>query len=69
MSIILGAFQTMNPNGTVGVSWRHPENTSLGFLTLDYWTRMARQLEDGHFDFLFFADSYGIPVILSLIHI
>jgi len=61
MSIILGAFQTMNPNGTVGVSWRHPENTSLGFLTLDYWTRMARQLEDGHFDFLFFADSYGYP--------
>ena len=61
MSIILGAFQTMNPNGTVGVSWRHPENTSLGYLTIDYWTRLARQLEAGGFDFLFFADSYGYP--------
>ncbi|MGY1840187.1 MULTISPECIES: NtaA/DmoA family FMN-dependent monooxygenase [unclassified Modestobacter] len=61
MSIILGAFQTMNPNGTVGVSWRHPANTSLEFLTLDYWIRLARQLESGGFDFLFFADSYGYP--------
>jgi FMN-dependent oxidoreductase (nitrilotriacetate monooxygenase family) len=61
MSIILGAFQTMNPNGTLGVSWRHPENTSLGYLSIDYWTRMARQLEAGGFDFLFFADSYGYP--------
>jgi FMN-dependent oxidoreductase (nitrilotriacetate monooxygenase family) len=61
MSIILGAFQTMNPNGTVGVSWRHPENTSLEYLTIDYWTRLAKQLEGGGFDFLFFADSYGYP--------
>jgi FMN-dependent oxidoreductase (nitrilotriacetate monooxygenase family) len=61
MSIIFGAFQTMNPNGTVGVSWRHPDNTSLEFLTIDYWTRMAKQLEAGGFDFLFFADSFGYP--------
>lgn len=61
MSIILGAFQTMNPNGTVGVSWRHPDNTSLEYLTIEYWTRMAKQLEAGGFDFLFFADSYGYP--------
>lgn len=61
MSIILGAFQLMNPNGTVGVSWRHPDNTSLEFLTIEYWTRMAKQLEAGGFDFIFFADSYGYP--------
>jgi FMN-dependent oxidoreductase (nitrilotriacetate monooxygenase family) len=65
MSIILGAFQTMNPNGTVGVSWRHPDNTSLNYLTIDYWTRMAKQLEAGGFDFLFFADSYGYPTDAS----
>ena len=59
--MILGAFQTMNPNGTVGVSWRDPANTSRQFLTIDYWTRLARQIEDGGFDFLFFADSYGYP--------
>jgi FMN-dependent oxidoreductase (nitrilotriacetate monooxygenase family) len=61
MSMILGAFQTMNPNGTVGVSWRDPDNTSLDFLTIDYWTKMARRVEEGGFDFLFFADSYGYP--------
>ncbi|GAA1001705.1 NtaA/DmoA family FMN-dependent monooxygenase [Subtercola frigoramans] len=65
MSIILGAFQIMNPNGTVGVSWRHPDNTSLGYLTTRYWTTMARQLEEGGFDFLFFADSYGYPTDAS----
>jgi FMN-dependent oxidoreductase (nitrilotriacetate monooxygenase family) len=51
----------MNPNGTVGVSWRHPANTSLGYLSIDYWTGLARQLDEGGFDFLFFADSYGYP--------
>jgi FMN-dependent oxidoreductase (nitrilotriacetate monooxygenase family) len=61
MSIILGAFQIMNPNGTVGTSWRHPQNTSLEYLSIEYWTRMAKQLEAGGFDFLFFADSYGYP--------
>jgi len=59
--MILGAFQTMNPNGTIGVSWRDPDNTSLDFLSIGYWTRLAQQLEDGGFDFLFFADSYGYP--------
>jgi FMN-dependent oxidoreductase (nitrilotriacetate monooxygenase family) len=63
MSIILGAFQTMNPNGTVGASWRHPENTSTEYLSTAYWTRLARQLEAGGFDFLFFADSYGYPTV------
>ncbi|MDF2506161.1 MAG: monooxygenase [Microbacterium sp.] len=59
--MILGAFQTMNPNGTVGVSWRDAQNTSLDFLTIDYWTKLARQIEAAGFDFLFFADSYGYP--------
>jgi FMN-dependent oxidoreductase (nitrilotriacetate monooxygenase family) len=59
--VILGAFQLMNPNGTVGVSWRHPGNTSLDYLTIDYWTGIARTLEAAGFDFLFFADSYGYP--------
>ncbi|MCJ1697805.1 NtaA/DmoA family FMN-dependent monooxygenase [Rathayibacter caricis] len=63
MTIILGAFQTMNPNGTVGASWRHPENTSSGYLSIAYWTDLARTLEDGGFDFLFFADSYGYPTV------
>ena len=46
MSMLLGAFQLLNPNGTVGVSWRHPDNTSLDYLSIDYWTGIARILED-----------------------
>jgi FMN-dependent oxidoreductase (nitrilotriacetate monooxygenase family) len=61
MTMLLGAFQLLNPNGTVGVSWRHPENTSLAYLTIDYWTGIAQSLEASGFDFLFFADSYGYP--------
>jgi FMN-dependent oxidoreductase (nitrilotriacetate monooxygenase family) len=63
MSIILGAFQTMNPNGTIGASWRHPDSDSLRYLDTDYWVEMAQQFEAGGFDFLFFADSYGYPTV------
>ena len=61
MTIILGAFQLMNPNGTVGTSWRHPKTTSSEYLTIRHWTELGRKLEQGGFDFLFFADSYGYP--------
>jgi FMN-dependent oxidoreductase (nitrilotriacetate monooxygenase family) len=63
MAIILGALQTVNPNGVFGTSWRHPENTSLGYLTIPYWTEMGQLLERGGFDFLFFADSYSYPSV------
>ncbi len=61
MGIILGALQTLNPNGVFGTSWRHPENTSAQYLTIPYWTKLAQSLERGGFDFLFFADSYSYP--------
>lgn len=61
MSIVLGAFFNLNPNGLVGTSWRHPSNTSLEYLTIDYWTDIARELESGGFDIMFFADNYGYP--------
>jgi FMN-dependent oxidoreductase (nitrilotriacetate monooxygenase family) len=62
-NLIIGAFQLLNPNGTVGSSWRAPGNTSLDYLSLAHWTRLAKQLEAGGFDFLFFADSYGYPTV------
>jgi len=61
--MLLGAFQLMNPNGTVGSSWPVEGNTSLDYLTIEHWTRLARTLEEGGFDFLFFADSYGYPTV------
>src|SRR5690554_2447835 len=59
--LTLGVFQHFNPNGMTGNSWRHPDNQAVNYLDLDHWTNLAKKLEDGGFDFLFFADSYGYP--------
>ncbi|MDH2384343.1 LLM class flavin-dependent oxidoreductase [Bradyrhizobium sp. CER78] len=40
--------------------WRHPDDRSLDFDTLDYWTDVARILEAGKFDSIFIADGIGI---------
>ncbi|MCC8978154.1 LLM class flavin-dependent oxidoreductase [Bradyrhizobium acaciae] len=40
--------------------WRHPQDRSLDFDTLDYWTDVARILEAGKFDSIFIADGIGI---------
>jgi FMN-dependent oxidoreductase (nitrilotriacetate monooxygenase family) len=61
--LLLGIFQLLGPNGTIGASWRHPENTSTDFLTLSHWTKLARKLDAAGFDFLFFADGYGYPML------
>ena len=36
--------------------WRHPKSRLGGFLTPDYYTDIARSLERGLFDMIFFAD-------------
>ena len=33
------------------------------FTSLDHWVDVARLLDDAGFDFLFFADGYGYPVL------
>jgi FMN-dependent oxidoreductase (nitrilotriacetate monooxygenase family) len=40
--------------------WRHPQ-TELGFLTSEYYQNIARVLEQGKFDLVFFADSLTMP--------
>lgn len=40
--------------------WRHPDDRSLDFSTLDYWTDVAKILEAGKFDSIFIADGIGI---------
>lgn len=41
--------------------WRHPEDdTAIGYRSLDYWLRMAHQLESACIDALFFADTNGV---------
>jgi FMN-dependent oxidoreductase (nitrilotriacetate monooxygenase family) len=41
--------------------WRHPQDrTADGYRSIDYWTSVARRLEDACVDALFFADIHGV---------
>ena len=61
--LLLGIFQYIGPNGTVGSAWQHPDDTSAEFTKLSHWTALARKFEDARLDFLFLADSYGFPAL------
>ncbi|GAA2062639.1 LLM class flavin-dependent oxidoreductase [Williamsia deligens] len=39
--------------------WRHPDDRSADYTTIDYWVELARLLETGGFDGLFIADVLG----------
>ena len=56
----LAAFVSAGPVSGSHAGWRHPaadrDITSLG-----YYTRLARILEDGCFDFVFLADILAVP--------
>ena len=57
--IRLNAF-TMNALGHQAPGlWRHPRDRSLEYRTLPFWTELARLLEAGLFDGVFFADVLG----------
>jgi len=58
--IITGVFEagTQQIGGTT--SWAHPRSQNGDFRDVDYWVDMARMLEEGGVDFLFFAGgSFG----------
>lgn len=40
--------------------WRHPQNKSQDYLNIDYWTELAKTLEEGKFHGLFIADMLGV---------
>jgi long-chain alkane monooxygenase len=40
--------------------WTHPRDRSIEYRSLDYWVQLARVLERGLFDGLFFADVLGV---------
>ncbi|MBF4573364.1 NtaA/DmoA family FMN-dependent monooxygenase [Herbiconiux sp. VKM Ac-1786] len=61
--LLLGIFQYIGPNGTVGSAWQHPDDTSAEFTKLSHWTGLAKKFEDARLDFLFLADSYGFPAL------
>jgi FMN-dependent oxidoreductase (nitrilotriacetate monooxygenase family) len=57
----LGAFEVISPN-FLGNAWSHPDSHTEAFGTLEYWQDMARMLDAGGFDYLFFADASGYPM-------
>ncbi|PUA19208.1 LLM class flavin-dependent oxidoreductase [Glaciimonas sp. PCH181] len=60
MQMHLAAFLIAGNAAHSQVLWRHPASQSGGFLKLDYYTNIARTLERGKFDLLFFADRLAI---------
>src|SRR5262245_28441445 len=50
----------MNCVGCCPGLWLHPEDQTIRYNTLEYWTEMARLLERGLFDSLFIADIFGV---------
>jgi FMN-dependent oxidoreductase (nitrilotriacetate monooxygenase family) len=57
--IRLNALDMNCVGGTPGL-WRHPEDQTLRYTQLSYWTDLARLLERGLFDGLFIADILGV---------
>ena len=57
-----GVFEILTPSNGVP-TWRHPHGRADVYGDVAYWTTLARTLDDAGFDFLFFADSYGYPLV------
>ncbi len=57
--IRLNALEMNCVGGTPGL-WLHPDDQTLGYNTLKYWTDMAQLLERGCFDSIFIADIFGV---------
>src|SRR6516165_9893574 len=58
---LVGFMQAGNATVYAG-SWRHPA-TEHGFLTAGYYEKLARILEEGCFDLMFFDDRLAMPGI------
>jgi len=58
--LLLNAFDMLTPVHQSPGLWRHPESGVQDFQRLDYWTSLARTLEEGGFASLFLADIVGV---------
>ncbi|MFC7401719.1 LLM class flavin-dependent oxidoreductase [Citricoccus sp. GCM10030269] len=58
--MLINAFDMMVPVHQSPGLWRHPDSGVGQFATLEYWTSLARTLEDGGFASLFLADIPGL---------
>ncbi|MFW0796034.1 LLM class flavin-dependent oxidoreductase [Gordonia sp. CPCC 205515] len=60
--LTLVAFMQASNVSVYSGSWRYPSNTS-DYLDLRYYQRIARVLEEGRFDLMFFDDRLAMPAI------
>lgn len=60
--LILGGFEEFTPS-FISNAWPHTLSDPAGFAGLTGWTELARELEAAGFDFLFFADAIGYPMV------
>ncbi|WP_210480095.1 NtaA/DmoA family FMN-dependent monooxygenase [Naasia sp. SYSU D00948] len=58
-----GVFEVMGPQVGGTYSWAHPLSSSIDYADPEHWIRIARLLDEAGFDFLFFADGYGYPIV------
>ncbi|WP_207843947.1 hypothetical protein [Williamsia soli] len=61
--LVLGIFQFVGPNGTVGSAWQSARDTSSNFTKLSHWTALAKKFESAKLDFIFYAVAYGFPAL------
>lgn len=57
----LGAIITAGPGTGAFGAWRYPSSEQHRFLDADYYQHVARTLERGKFDLIFFADKLAVP--------
>lgn len=58
-----GVFEVYGPQVGGTVSWPHPLSDCGDFLDVNRWIRLAQIMDGSGFDFLFFADGFGYPII------
>lgn len=61
-TLVFGAFEEFTPS-FISNGWPHALSDARDYGTLGYWQRLAREVEAGGFDFLFFADALGYPMV------
>lgn len=54
------AFVMNTTSHIVQGTWRRPSSRSVDFNDLDHWVDLAKTLERGRFDAIFFADVVGL---------
>jgi FMN-dependent oxidoreductase (nitrilotriacetate monooxygenase family) len=57
--ILFNLFEMNNRTGDSHGLWRHPESRHHDYNDLDFWTGLARKIEEGGFTALFLGDFFG----------